>query len=52
MKYAGEIWLMPRKIIGHGTWYDKMALEVIQKEKKLKRAAKLLSLAVKEYRES
>ena len=28
---------MPRKIIGHGTWYDKMALEVIQKEKKLKR---------------
>ena len=28
---------MPRKIIGHGTWYDKMALEVIQKEKKLNR---------------
>ena len=28
---------MPQKIIGHGTWYDKMALDVIQRESRLKR---------------
>jgi lysyl-tRNA synthetase class 1 len=29
---------MPEKIIGHGTWYDKMAVEIIERERKLKRS--------------
>jgi lysyl-tRNA synthetase class 1 len=28
---------MPRQIIGHGTWYDKMALDVVRREQRLKR---------------
>jgi len=28
---------MPEKIIGHGTWYDKTATEIIDREQKLGR---------------
>ncbi|HDO20836.1 MAG TPA: lysine--tRNA ligase [Candidatus Bathyarchaeota archaeon] len=31
-----------RKIIGHGTWYDKMAAKIIEREKKLGRSLNLL----------
>jgi len=34
---VSEGFRMSGKIIGHGTWYDKIALEVIKREKKLKR---------------
>lgn len=34
--------VMPEKIIGHGTWYDKMAVEVIEREHKLKRSLDLI----------
>jgi lysyl-tRNA synthetase class 1 len=33
---------MSRKIIGHGTWYDKMAVEIIERERKLKRSLDLI----------
>jgi lysyl-tRNA synthetase class 1 len=33
---------MPEKIIGHGTWYDKKAVEIIKKERKLGRSLDLL----------
>jgi lysyl-tRNA synthetase class 1 len=33
---------MSRKIIGHGTWYDKMAVEIIKREKKLSRSLDLI----------
>jgi len=34
--------VMPEKIIGHGTWYDKMAVEVIDRERKLRRNLDLI----------
>jgi lysyl-tRNA synthetase class 1 len=33
---------MPEKIIGHGTWYDKKAVEIIKKERKLNRSLDLI----------
>jgi lysyl-tRNA synthetase class 1 len=33
---------MTRQIIGHGTWYDKMAREIIQRENQLRRNLKIL----------
>jgi lysyl-tRNA synthetase class 1 len=33
---------MPEKIIGHGTWYDKTAAEIIEREKKLGRSLDLI----------
>ena len=33
---------MATKIIGHGTWYDKMALEIIRREQRLGRSLHLL----------
>jgi len=33
---------MPEKIIGHGTWYDKTALQVVERERKLGRRIDLL----------
>jgi len=33
---------MPEKIIGHGTWYDKMAVEVIEREHRLERSLDLI----------
>jgi lysyl-tRNA synthetase class 1 len=33
---------MAAKIIGHGTWYDKTALEVVQREQKLDRSLDLI----------
>jgi lysyl-tRNA synthetase class 1 len=39
------MWLgftMPEKIIGHGTWYDKTALEIIDRERKLGRRLDLI----------
>jgi lysyl-tRNA synthetase class 1 len=33
---------MPDKIIGHGTWYDKTALEIIERERKLDRSLDLI----------
>ena len=33
---------MTRQIIGHGTWYDKMAREIIQREHKLNRNLKII----------
>ncbi len=33
---------MPEKIIGHGTWYDKKAVEIIKKERKLGRSLNLI----------
>lgn len=33
---------MPEKIIGHGTWYDKMAVEIIERERKLGRSLDLI----------
>ena len=33
---------MIRQIIGHGTWYDKMASEIIQREQKLNRNLKII----------
>jgi len=37
-----EKWAMPEKIIGHGTWYDKTALKIIEREKKLGRSLELV----------
>ena len=37
-----ESWVMPEKIIGHGTWYDKTAVEIIEREKKLGRSLDLV----------
>jgi lysyl-tRNA synthetase class 1 len=33
---------MPEKIIGHGTWYDKTAAEIIERERKLGRSLDLI----------
>ncbi|PVX24123.1 MAG: lysine--tRNA ligase [Candidatus Bathyarchaeum sp.] len=33
---------MPEKIIGHGTWYDKTAVKIIDREKKLGRSLDLI----------
>jgi lysyl-tRNA synthetase class 1 len=33
---------MPEKIIGHGTWYDKTAVEIVEREKKLGRSLSLI----------
>ncbi len=33
---------MPEKIIGHGTWYDKTAFEIMEKESKLGRSLDLI----------
>jgi lysyl-tRNA synthetase class 1 len=33
---------MPERIIGHGTWYDKKAVEIIKKEQKLGRSLDLV----------
>lgn len=33
---------MPEKIIGHGTWYDKTALEIVEREQKLGRSLDLI----------
>jgi lysyl-tRNA synthetase class 1 len=33
---------MSRQIIGHGTWYDKMAVEIIERERKLGRSLDLI----------
>ncbi|MGD9131271.1 MAG: lysine--tRNA ligase [Candidatus Bathyarchaeota archaeon] len=33
---------MPEKIIGHGTWYDKTAVEIIERERKLGRSLDLI----------
>ncbi len=33
---------MPEKIIGHGTWYDKTAVKVIERERKLGRSLDLI----------
>jgi len=33
---------MPEKIIGHGTWYDKTAVEIIEREQKLGRSLDLI----------
>jgi lysyl-tRNA synthetase class 1 len=33
---------MPEKIIGHGTWYDKTAAEIIKRERKLGRSLDLI----------
>jgi lysyl-tRNA synthetase class 1 len=33
---------MPEKIIGHGTWYDKTAVEIIERERKLGRSLDLV----------
>ncbi len=33
---------MSREIIGHGTWYDKIAYEIIQRERRLKRSLNLV----------
>jgi len=32
----------PEKIIGHGTWYDKTAADIIERERKLGRGLDLL----------
>lgn len=37
-----EILVMPEKIIGHGTWYDKTAVKVIERERKLNRNLDLI----------
>jgi lysyl-tRNA synthetase class 1 len=37
-----ESWIMPEKIIGHGTWYDKTASEIIEREGKLDRSLDLI----------
>ncbi len=33
---------MPKKIIGHGTWYDKTAAKIVEREKKLGRSLELI----------
>ena len=33
---------MPEKMIGHGTWYDKTASKIIEREKKLGRSLDLV----------
>ncbi len=33
---------MPKNIIGHGTWYDKIAFEIIQRERELCRSLELI----------
>jgi lysyl-tRNA synthetase class 1 len=33
---------MPKKIIGHGTWYDKTAVDIVEREKKLGRSLSLI----------
>ena len=33
---------MPEEIIGHGTWYDKTAAEIIERERKLGRSLDLI----------
>ncbi len=33
---------MPEKIIGHGTWYDKTALKIVERERKLGRSLDLV----------
>jgi len=33
---------MKEKIIGHGTWYDKMALQIVERERKLGRSLSLI----------
>ena len=33
---------MTEEIIGHGTWYDKMALEIVKRERKLGRSLDLI----------
>jgi len=33
---------MPEKIIGHGTWYDKTALKIVERERKLGRSLDLI----------
>ena len=33
---------MSEKIIGHGTWYDKMAAEIVERERKLGRSLDLI----------
>ena len=33
---------MPEKIIGHGTWYDKTATEIVNREQKLGRSLDLI----------
>jgi lysyl-tRNA synthetase class 1 len=33
---------MSEKIIGHGTWYDKMAVEIVERERKLGRSLDLI----------
>lgn len=35
---------MSEKIIGHGTWYDKMALEIIERERKLGRSLDVIRI--------
>jgi lysyl-tRNA synthetase class 1 len=37
-----ETLVMPEKIIGHGTWYDKTAVKVIERERKLGRSLDLI----------
>jgi lysyl-tRNA synthetase class 1 len=37
-----ESWAMPQKIIGHGTWYDKTAAEIVKREQKLGRSLDLI----------
>jgi lysyl-tRNA synthetase class 1 len=37
-----ETWVMPERIIGHGTWYDKTAVEIIERERKLGRSLDLI----------
>lgn len=33
---------MPEKIIGHGTWYDKTTVDIVERERKLRRSLKLI----------
>ena len=33
---------MMKKIIGHGTWYDKTAVEIVERERKLERSLDLI----------
>jgi len=37
-----EISVMMGKIIGHGTWYDKVAVEIVERERKLGRSLDLI----------
>ena len=37
---------MRRKIIGHGTWLDKVAYELVEREKRLGRSLDLIGLRV------